>query len=402
MKRILAALVIVVLALSLSACSPVKISKDGVQIKGPDGSTISVGDKVSLPDGYPKDVVPIMSGGKVIFANKSMDDNKKPVYYVMVEIEKPPADVSAYYKEALKNATNLSDMMMDDMHIISGTKDGQDFGVTLTATDDKKGATATITILPMSSSSSNPSSGTSTTVSGQGGTIPEGYPKNVAPIIAGATVDMGIKTTEENLDKFSLLLLSDKPIAEVTAYYKNAVKDSIGYQEVIFGDVSTMSGEKDSYRFTVGVTPTDPGEPKKGTHVQIHMEQLSTASTGTGTSSSVTIGTPSDSGDVSLQAGYPSNVVPIIAQAKLVTAVKEVEDGKDSHTVELLSAKTLKDVLTYYENALKGAEDYEQWGDEDSGHSLYGIKGGYEVYIDIAFLDDGTKQTWVFITLNKQ
>ena len=107
MKRVLAVMVILALAFSLSACGPVKISKDGVQIKGPDGSTISLGDKISLPDGYPKDVVPIISGGNINFANKTMDDNKQPNYGVMYSIEKPFAEVLSYYKNVFKDATKI-------------------------------------------------------------------------------------------------------------------------------------------------------------------------------------------------------------------------------------------------------------------------------------------------------
>lgn len=429
MKRILAVMVIMALAFSLSACGPVKISKDGIQIKGPDGSTVSLGEKVSLPDGYPKEVAPIIAGGNISFANKTIDDNKQPNYGVMYTVDKPFAEVLSYYKNAFKDATNKSDLESSDFHVLGGTKGAYDFGVTISPTDidNKKGATVTISILPkgtMSSSdrgptatnpgpvgitsggdsSSGSSSGTSTSISGQGGSIPVGYPTSIVPVIAGATIDMGIKTTEQNLSKFSLLLLSDKPSSEVTKYYKDATKGSNSYQEVSFDDVTTFSGEKDVYRFTVGVGPTDPADPKKGSHVQIHLEQMPSASTGTGSSGTVSVSTPSDGDTVTLHVGYPSSTVPLITPHTLRMAVKELEDGADNHYVELETTKAMTDVLSYYDNLLKSAEGYEKYGEADPGYGLAGTKGNYEFYIEIIPVDssDAKLGTIVYISLYKK
>lgn len=133
--------------------SILKLSKDGVEVKSRDGnSQISIGgdEGVSLPEGYPKDTVPIIDNSKIVAASKNEDQSKKVTYSVMLLTEKSLSDVMAFYKEAMKDAKNLNQNSMGEAASFGGEKDEYSFWIILgtDSSGDKPQTSVTITITP--------------------------------------------------------------------------------------------------------------------------------------------------------------------------------------------------------------------------------------------------------------
>lgn len=104
-------------------------TRDGVKSK----LTVDEGGGVSLPEGYPENVVPIMGGGKVIMANKNEDDQKKTSFWITVRSEKDPQEIFKFYQEAVKDDTETQKTQMNNDYFVSGVKGEREFTISVTS-----------------------------------------------------------------------------------------------------------------------------------------------------------------------------------------------------------------------------------------------------------------------------
>ncbi len=164
MKKKFIIFLVLVMALTLIAgCGSEKTvsTKDGsvtfdegkntATFEGKDGSKseINVADEngkgVSLPDGYPEDLVPIVDGSKIQLANKNEQDGKT-TYLISLSSTKSAKDVYKFYQDVLKDAEDYSSSQMNDVFSVTGVKDNQQ--ITFMIVPEDKSTSVQISIAP--------------------------------------------------------------------------------------------------------------------------------------------------------------------------------------------------------------------------------------------------------------
>lgn len=112
-----------------------KVNENKMEVTSNDGSKsqVAVNEEkgVSLPEGYPSQVVPIVDGGKVVLANKNEDADKKVSFWVTVSSEKPTQEVYKFYEEALKDASDTQKAQSNDGYYLAGVKGDKRFTVSI-------------------------------------------------------------------------------------------------------------------------------------------------------------------------------------------------------------------------------------------------------------------------------
>jgi len=104
----------------------VKVSENKIEVQNEQGkSEVSIGNEgeVSLPEGYPSDIVPVMEGAKITTATKSEDGS----YNVLLASEKSLADIKAYYEGVLAGVSDLKKQDAGDVINMMGTKGDKTF-----------------------------------------------------------------------------------------------------------------------------------------------------------------------------------------------------------------------------------------------------------------------------------
>lgn len=77
--------------------------------------------------------------------------------------------------------------------------------------------------------------------------LPEGYPQDLVPIIAGATVTASGRNEDENKAvTYWLTLSSTLPANDVYKYYQDVLKDATGIQSAQVDDTFSIQGTKDN------------------------------------------------------------------------------------------------------------------------------------------------------------
>lgn len=109
-----------------------------------------------------------------------------------------------------------------------------------------------------------------------GVTAPKGYPNDVIKIIDGATIAMSevIKDEETLKDGYALTLKTDLAIEEALQFYKNFLKNVPDVSTFNFNGVSTLTGEKGGYEFSIMVMQNSLGGNEK-TALQIMLTPVS-------------------------------------------------------------------------------------------------------------------------------
>lgn len=127
-----------------------KVESNKIEVKTEDGkSQLSIGGEggVSLPDGYPKDIVPIMDGSKITLASRNEDQQKKVSYWLTMSNEKDPEDVYQYYQGALTDLQEINKMESPGYYCITGAKGDSSIMVTVTEESSDKGKQSIIQIV---------------------------------------------------------------------------------------------------------------------------------------------------------------------------------------------------------------------------------------------------------------
>ncbi|HBV97113.1 MAG: hypothetical protein JL50_21405 [Peptococcaceae bacterium BICA1-7] len=132
----------------------VKVDNNKVEVTTNDGgkSQISVNEPggISLPEDYPKEIVPIIADGKIVLASKNEDPDKRISYWVTVNSPKDPKEVYGFYQEALKDATETQKTEVNNDYFISGIKGDRSFTVSVSSEENEgvKGSVIQIVVLP--------------------------------------------------------------------------------------------------------------------------------------------------------------------------------------------------------------------------------------------------------------
>jgi len=89
------------------------------------------------------------------------------------------------------------------------------------------------------------------------------------------------------------------------------------------------------------------------------------------------------SGDgVDLPDGFPEDLIPIIGENKIIATSKQELDAGNEYWATVITKKELKDVVGFYKNVLKEAEDSSAMESSDIS-ILAGTKEGVQISVTI-------------------
>lgn len=165
MKKVLCLLCLLMFSIAAGCGSPsiktdngdeVSLSKNGVEVTGEDGSKSQLnvsGDSekgLSLPEDFPKDIVPILDDAKIQIANKNEDENKKVSWWVTYYTAKKSAEAYKFYEDSLKDLQESNKTQMNGVYSIGGVKGENriDIVVGAESSENKSLTTINITIQP--------------------------------------------------------------------------------------------------------------------------------------------------------------------------------------------------------------------------------------------------------------
>lgn len=104
---------------------------------------------------------------------------------------------------------------------------------------------------------------------GQEVALPEGYPQEVVPILAGAKITLASRNEDANKKlTYWVTVTSDKNAQEVRKFYEGVLKDAQNTQKTEVNKNYFIAGEKQNNIFTVTVTAEETGG-KRQSNIQI-------------------------------------------------------------------------------------------------------------------------------------
>ncbi len=119
------------------------ISVDGesgsMVLEGEDGSKVefSVGEGQKIPDGFPKDIVPIYKGAKIMATSKNLVDDKES-FLVSLGSDDSVDDLADFYKSKFSKKEIKTSMNMNGMHIMAIEKGGYAISIQIVPAEDEK------------------------------------------------------------------------------------------------------------------------------------------------------------------------------------------------------------------------------------------------------------------------
>lgn len=194
--------------------------------------------KVSIPTGYPSTIIPIMDGAKLEMAARDLNERKETTYSLTATIEQSREDVVAYYSPVHKTAQSSASTESDEKLTLYGIKEGWDYVIVLTtrSTGKEEVVVIEINVAPQGSIALVAELvGTATSQYDDTGPLPGGYPDSTIPLYEGAVIQSASRGSISEKVAFAVMLSSDKPVADIAAYYNSLLKDSADYREESLG-----------------------------------------------------------------------------------------------------------------------------------------------------------------------
>lgn len=110
----------------------VTVEDNKIEANSEDGkskTSVAMEGEVSLPEGYPEDIAPIIEGGKVSVSTKNEGDGKLASYSVMIFTDKDLKEATTFYKDALKDSKSFQIMESPEANTLAGEKNGYNIAV---------------------------------------------------------------------------------------------------------------------------------------------------------------------------------------------------------------------------------------------------------------------------------
>lgn len=114
------------------------ISDDKIELKTDDGnSNLVINSGTDLPKDYPKNILPVIKGGKVTSVIRNEKDGELS-FMIMVEWTEEMKKAFQYYEGILKDSDDYSSRNSEDGFVVLGKKENLVLQVTAMKDNDKK------------------------------------------------------------------------------------------------------------------------------------------------------------------------------------------------------------------------------------------------------------------------
>lgn len=127
MKKVLSLILASMLILALVGCGEKEPADSGAD-SGALKAIETAGDNKTLPDSYPKDILPLAVDAEIIDVRENPARKSLEVMYVS---DNDIGTLRDFYEAALRNAKNLSTDQTEDGYMISASMDGVDYTIML-------------------------------------------------------------------------------------------------------------------------------------------------------------------------------------------------------------------------------------------------------------------------------
>jgi preprotein translocase subunit SecD len=234
------------------------VSSNSVQSSSNDAEKNSGGDikvnmgnsgvNLSLPDGFPKDVVPLLGDANVI---NVIDNKESKAIGITYTTDKSFEDAVAFYQEVIKDGVERSESASENGYLMFANKAGIDISAVISKYEGEK-----VSVFLNVSTANQETSGSSTT---SGNTfenaetvdVPRNYPMDKLPIISGDKITEASVTEDESTNSYYLIVLSTKKIEEIMDYYDSKWGSITNKYKTISSKDFDLQGEIEKYSITI-------------------------------------------------------------------------------------------------------------------------------------------------------
>ena len=256
MKKLLSFLIVLMMIISLVACSGNDSKKEiinesnqteedtnednesstDVDTDAIDTDEISNSDTVKvvpLPENYPEDLLPIMEGSKVDFGGQSESNGKEEIFVRLLS-SKDTNEIFEFYKDVLSEKTDIDESQFAGILTIKCFLEYKDITIDVLETNEYDGfiSLIRITILGNPSSSQDNENGVNDVSDTKNANndlvnedkIPEDYPLQLVPIYGGSTIyDSGVFEMEKEM--YYINCYSNDDFEKIIDFYKGLFSD---------------------------------------------------------------------------------------------------------------------------------------------------------------------------------
>lgn len=236
------------------------------------GSDIKVnmgtsGTNMSLPDGFPKDVVPLLDDANVI---NVIDNKESKTMGITYTTDKSFEDAAAFYQNVIKDAEDRSETKSDNGYMIYGKKNNIDITAVISKYEgDKISVFLNVSMLDQETSNNTTSAESSYFTDAKVVDLPEGYPKAKLPIINEDKVTEASLTESEGGNSFYLIVLSTKKIKDIVGYYETTWGNMKNKYKNIDSADFDLQGDTEKYSITIRGTVQDDKNQTVEYHISI-------------------------------------------------------------------------------------------------------------------------------------
>jgi preprotein translocase subunit SecD len=234
------------------------VSSNSVQSSSNDAEKNSGGDikvnmgnsgvNLSLPDGFPKDVVPLLGDANVI---NVIDNKESKAMGITYTTDKSFEDAVAFYQEVIKDGVERSESASENGYLMFANKAGIDISAVISKYEGEK-----VSVFLNVSTANQETSGSSTT---SGNTfenaetvdVPRNYPMDKLPIISGDKITEASVTEDDSTNSYYLIVLSTKKIEEIMDYYDSKWGSITNKYKTISSKDFDLQGEIEKYSITI-------------------------------------------------------------------------------------------------------------------------------------------------------
>lgn len=207
------------------------------------------GVNLSLPDGFPKEVVPLLGDANVI---NVIDNKESKAMGITYTTEKSFEDVVAFYQEVIKDGVERSESASENGYLMFAKKAGIDISVVVSKYEGEKVSvflnvsTADQEASGNSSASENNNFENAETVN-----VPSSYPIDKLPIISGDKITEASVTEGDSTNSYYLMVLSTKKIEEIVDYYDSNWGNITNKYKTVSSKDFDLQGEIEKYNITI-------------------------------------------------------------------------------------------------------------------------------------------------------
>jgi predicted small lipoprotein YifL len=232
--------------------NPVKSSTNDASKNSETGVKVDmgkIGTGLSLPDGFPKDVVPLLGDANII---NVIDNKAAKAIGITYTTGKKFEDAVAFYSQVLKDAGERSETKTDGGYLLFGKKAGIDLSVVVSKYEGEK-----VSILLNVSTANKETSGSTTPAennkfeNAKTVQLPENYPKAKLPIINGDKIVEASLTESDSGKSYNLMLMSTKKIKDIVDYYDSKWGAIVNKYKNVSSQDFELQGEIEKYSISI-------------------------------------------------------------------------------------------------------------------------------------------------------